>query len=204
MTLGGIVLCGGKSSRMGRAKAWLPFGPEVMLQRVVRTLRQVVDPVVVVTAPCQDVPPLPDGVGMVRDDKEYDGPLRGLAGGLAALHGRCDAVYLSACDVPFLQASFVQRLAELRGDCDVCVPFVDGFHHPLAAVYHANVLPIVQTLLLEQRLRPVFLFEKVPTRIVTAEELQSVDPQLWSLRNLNTPDDYATALQDAGFVPTNE
>src|SRR5579871_4934557 len=83
--VGGIVLCGGRSSRMGRPKAWLPFGDELMLPRVVRVLRAVVDPVVVVAAPGQDVPPLPPDVEIVRDEIEGKGPLGGLAAGLAAL-----------------------------------------------------------------------------------------------------------------------
>src|SRR5205085_12330412 len=98
----GIVLCGGRSSRMGRPKAWLPFGTELLLQRVVRVLRDVVEPVVVVAAPDQEVPPLPVGVFRARDDREYLGPLNGLATGLAALHGQVAAAYLSSCDVPFL------------------------------------------------------------------------------------------------------
>src|SRR6266545_1645937 len=101
MRIGGIVLCGGRSSRMGRPKAWLPVGEEVMLQRVVRVLREVVGPVVVVAAPGQDVPPLPAGVEIVRDEVEGRGPLQGLAAGLAALEGKADAAYLSSCDVPF-------------------------------------------------------------------------------------------------------
>src|SRR5262245_66061476 len=101
MRVGGIVLCGGKSSRMGRPKAWLPFGDEVMLQRVVRIVREVVEPVVVVAAPGQDVP-LPPEVEIVRDEVEGRGPLAGLAAGLTALEGKVDAAYLSSCDVPFL------------------------------------------------------------------------------------------------------
>ena len=61
MRTGGIVLCGGRSSRMGRPKAWLPFGGELMLPRIVRILREVVEPVVVVAASDQEVPPLPEG-----------------------------------------------------------------------------------------------------------------------------------------------
>src|SRR5438270_743027 len=110
MRVGGIVLCGGRSSRMGRPKAWLPFGGELMLQRVVRVLRQVVDPVVVVAAPGQDVPPLPSDVGIVRDEVEGKGPLGGLVAGLAALEEKADAAYLSSCDVPFLKAEFVERV----------------------------------------------------------------------------------------------
>ena len=61
MTAGGIVLCGGKSTRMGVAKATLPFGPETMLQRVVRLLGTTVSPIAAVAARDQVLPELPAG-----------------------------------------------------------------------------------------------------------------------------------------------
>jgi molybdopterin-guanine dinucleotide biosynthesis protein A len=191
---GGVVLCGGRSSRMGRPKAWLPFGDELMLQRVVRVLHEVVEPVVVVAAVGQDVPPLPAGVEIVRDEIEGRGPLQGLAAGLAALEA--DAAYLSSCDVPFLSPTFVRRMLELLGESSVAVPKVGNFHHPLAAVYRTSVLPVVADLLAADRLRPVFLFDAVPTRVVEPRELAEVDPTFQSLRNLNTPEDYEAALRE--------
>jgi molybdopterin-guanine dinucleotide biosynthesis protein A len=196
MSTAGIILCGGRSSRMGRPKAWLPFGPEVLLQRVVRILSEVLSPMVVVAAPDQDVPPLLTEVQTVRDEREGFGPLQGLAAGLQSLQGRAEAAYLSSCDVPFLQPAFVRRMIELRGDNAICVPHIGGYHHPLAAVYRLDVLDTVNRLLAENRLRPVFLFESLPTRIVEATELADVDPTFQSLRNLNTPEDYEAALRE--------
>jgi molybdopterin-guanine dinucleotide biosynthesis protein A len=196
LTIGGIVLCGGRSSRMGRPKAWLPFGMELMLPRVVRILSEVVSPIVVVAAPEQDVPTLPPGVAIVRDPEEGRGPLQGLAAGLSALKGQADAAYLSSCDVPFLQPAFIRRLIELLGDHSICVPHVGDYYHPLAAVYRIEVASAVDRLLAENRLRPVFLFDAVPTRVVTAEELIEDDPTFQSLRNLNAPADYEAALRD--------
>jgi molybdopterin-guanine dinucleotide biosynthesis protein A len=194
--IGGIVLCGGQSSRMGRPKAWLPFGDELMLQRVVRILSQVVEPIVVVAAPDQDVPPLPPDVTIARDEERGQGPLQGLAAGLKALVGRCDAAYASSCDVPFLQPAFVQRLIDLLGDYQICVPCASGYHHPLAAVYRLEVVDNVERLLAQKRMRPAFLFDEVRTRIVDAAELTDVDADLRSLRNLNTPQEYETALRE--------
>ena len=76
MTAGGIVLCGGKSTRMGVPKATLPFGPETMLQRVVRLLGTVVSPIVVVAAREQSLPQLPDGVMVAHDEREQRPPCR--------------------------------------------------------------------------------------------------------------------------------
>jgi molybdopterin-guanine dinucleotide biosynthesis protein A len=191
----GIVLCGGQSKRMGKPKAWLPFAGELMLPRVVRLLSEVVRPIVVVAAPDQEVPPLPSEVSIVRDEEKGRGPLQGLLAGLTALEGHADAAYLSSCDVPFLRPAFVHRLIQLLGDHQICVPHVGEYHHPLAAVYRLDVAETVRRLLIEDRLRPFFLFQEVPTRVVETEELADMDPTFQSLRNLNTPQDYEAALR---------
>jgi molybdopterin-guanine dinucleotide biosynthesis protein A len=194
MNVGGIVLCGGRSSRMGKPKAWLPLGREFMLQRVVRIVSETVSPVVVVAASNQELPPLPPEVTVARDVIEGRGPLQGIAAGIEALTGRCDAAFVSACDAPFLEPAFIRRMIDFLGDHSICAAQVAGYHHPLAAVYRIGVLDSVQRLLAANRLRPMDLFETTPTRIVGAADLVDIDPDLRSLRNLNSPDDYQTAL----------
>ncbi len=201
MSIGGVVLCGGESRRMGQPKAMLPFGPEVMLQRVVRLLGEAVQPVVVVAAPDQPLPPLPPKVEVARDRRPHQGPLEGIAVGLSVLAGRVDAAYVSACDVPLLVPAFVRRVAELAGDWPVAVPRVGQHDEPLAAVYRIDVLPKIEALLAAGRLRPAFLFETVATLRIPAELLRQVDPELLSLLNANQPEQYAEALRRAGFSP---
>ena len=201
ITVGGIILCGGQSSRMGRPKPWLPFGNEPMLQRVVRIMNEVVRPVVIVAASEQKLPPLPSELTITRDEEQGRGPLQGLAGGLAALHGQCEAAFVTSCDVPFLQPAFIRRMIELLGDYSICVPRVNALLHPLGGVYRLSVAKVAQRFLNENRLRLLDLFDEVPTRIVEAHELSDIDPGLQSLRNLNSPEDYESALRDAGITP---
>ena len=184
---------------MGVPKATLPFGAETMLQRVVRLLGAVVSPIVVVAAREQPLPPLPDTVRITRDEREAKGPLEGIRAGLSALPESIDAAYITSCDVPLLVPAFVERMLELMGGHDIAVMEVDGFPHPLSAIYRRDTLPHVESLLAADRLRPVFLFDAVRTRRVKPEEMIEVDAELRTLRNLNTPDDYRTALADAGF-----
>ena len=206
MRKGAIILCGGKASRMGRDKATLPFGPELMLQRVVRLVGESVDleNVVVVTAPTQSLPALPRDVIVAHDAREYRGPLEGLATGLRALANRADAVYATGCDVPLLVPAFVDRMFDLLGDFDIAVPFDGQHHHPLAAVYRPTVLPQIEKLLDADRLRPRFLFDEVRTREIPIEELRAVDPKLSTLENLNYEENYVAALAAAGFELTPE
>lgn len=184
---------------MGQPKAMLPFGPECMLQRVVRLLGEVAEPVVVVAGPEQPLPPLPPAVEIARDRRPHQGPLEGIAVGLRALAGRVEAAYVSACDVPLLLPAFVRRVAELAGNWPVAVPRVGQYDEPLAAVYRVEVLPKIEALLAAGRLRPAFLFDTVPTLRIPAEELRQVDPELLSLLNANQPEQYAEALRRAGF-----
>jgi molybdopterin-guanine dinucleotide biosynthesis protein A len=198
MAEAGIVLCGGKSTRMGSSKALLPFGSETMLQRVVRLLGKVVSPMVVVAAIDQELPALPRDVIVARDEREARGPLEGLRAGLKALPPDVDAAYVTSCDVPLLVPNFVRQMLELAHGYDIAVMEIDGFTHPLSAVYRRSTLPLVEDLLAKNRLRPVFLFEAVKTRRVQPEEM-TADPELRTLRNLNTREDYERALADAGL-----
>ncbi len=200
--VGGIILCGGRSSRMGRPKLALPFGPELLLQRVTRILLEVVSPVVVVAASGQELPPLPTGVRVLRDEREGLGPLGGLAVGLGAIRGQVDAAFVTACDTPLLMPAFARFMIQSLGEHDLVIPRDGKFHHPLAAVYRTNLEDKVRALIAAERMRPVFLVEEAKSREIPVDELRSVDPELQSLQNTNTPEAYAAALAMAGFETT--
>ncbi len=215
---GAIVLAGGRSTRMGRDKASLAFGSGTLLSRVVSILAGVVDEIVIVARRGQALPALEPparvrgtvhvgrDVGLTReaiarapvivhayDEVEGRGPLGGLAPGLEALGA--PVAFASACDVPFLSDAFVRLMFDALGDADVAIPEAEGRLHPLGAVYRRTVLPHVRALLAQDRLRPVFLLERVTHVKVPEEMLRAVDPQLRSLSNLNTPGDYDAALR---------
>src|SRR5437879_8946661 len=80
-----VVLAGGKSSRMGRPKAWLPFHGQPMLARVLARLGPLFAECVVVRAPDQELPPV--DARLVEDEAPGQGPVAGLAAGLAAITG---------------------------------------------------------------------------------------------------------------------
>jgi molybdopterin-guanine dinucleotide biosynthesis protein A len=197
----GIVLAGGRSSRMGTPKAALEWHGSTLLRRAVGIVGRGVDgPVVVVRAPGQALPRLPDSVEVVEDAREGRGPLQGLAAGLAAVRDRAEAAYVSSTDVPLLHPRFIRRvLAALEPDVDVALPHVGGFPQPLAAAYRTALVDVVERLIAEDRMRPAFLFERARVRELTEDdllgdgELALADPELLSVLNLNEPDDYERA-----------
>jgi molybdopterin-guanine dinucleotide biosynthesis protein A len=202
--LGGVILCGGRSSRMGTPKAWLELGGETLLARTVRVVGSVAEPVVVAAAPGQELPALPNGVAVVRDAAVGNGPLQGIAAGLAAIAAHAPAAFVCGTDAPFLHPALIRRLAALHGgDHVIVVARAGGRVHPLAAVYGTAVLPAIAEALAAGRLRLTAIFDRVPTLIadeallLAGDELRAADPDLRALSNVNTPEEYAAALAGA-------
>src|SRR5437867_9168936 len=189
-TASAVILAGGKSSRMGRPKALLPFDGEPLIVHTVRTLARLFADLVVVAAPGQELPPLP--VTFVRDEVAYQGPVGGIYYGLrAADTGVC---FVTSCDAPFLNLSFIAHLISQIANYDVVVPFWQERLQPLHAVYRRGVAPLLHEQLERGELRPIFLYQKVRTREVSADEISRFDPEGLSFRNLNSPEDYQAAL----------
>jgi molybdopterin-guanine dinucleotide biosynthesis protein A len=197
----GIILAGGRSSRMGSSKAALEWHGSTLLRRVVGLVQRSVDgPVIVVSAPGQDLPALPGGIEVVEDAREGRGPLQGLAAGLTQVGDRAAAAYASSTDVPLLHPRFIRRvLSAFDDDIDVVLPVAGGFRHPLAAVYRVTLLAAVERLIAEDRMKPAFLFDECRVRqlddaaLLADPVLAALDPALDSVLNLNEPADYEAA-----------
>lgn len=200
VTVHAIVNAGGSSTRMGTHKALLPMPPDgsPLLAHTVGLAAQVADtPVYVVAnhAPVQAAARALPGVCLLGDDVPDQGPLAGLAVGLAQVPAW--ALFL-ACDLPFLQVDLLRTLIELAAqtDADAVVPLVDGRSQVLCALYHRRCLPAVQSLLADHTLRVRELLASVRVRHVHEVELRPADPGLRSFVNANTPAEWQAILDE--------
>ncbi len=184
---------------MGRDKASLPFAGETLLGHAARRLFRWCEDVVVVARPEQVLPPLPEGVRVVHDERPEQGPLGGLAPGLRA--AASDHVFATACDVPFLSSALVEALFAAAADRDVAVCEADGYMQPLTAVYRSSLASSIDDLLDAGRRRPVFLYEQADTCTLNESEVRCHDPQLRSFENCNQQDTYEQALVDYAASP---
>jgi molybdopterin-guanine dinucleotide biosynthesis protein A len=117
------------------------------------------------------------------------GPLGGLHAALTEARG--DAVFLVACDMPYITAPLVDYLFSLASQADIVVPQTERGYHPLCAVYTRACLAPVAARLGERRLRMRELMGEMATRIVTAEEVDRFGDRHLLLANVNTPAEYA-------------
>lgn len=197
----GVVLAGGRSSRMGSPKAALDWHGSTLLRRTVSVVaRSVTGPVVVVRAPGQQLPDLPPEVEVASDPREGLGPLQGIAVGLAALVDRADAAFVCSTDLPFLHPAFIGAvLGALAAEVDVALPVARGYPQPLAAAYRTSLAPVVASLVEADRLRPAFLFDQC--RVVRLDDaalradpfVAALDPELDSVVNVNEAAEYEQA-----------
>jgi molybdenum cofactor guanylyltransferase len=200
-TFAGIVLAGGRSSRMGTPKAALEWHGSTLLRRTAGIAARATDgPVVVVRAQGQALPALPAQVQVIDDPREGMGPIQGLAAGLAAIAGRAEIAFVCSTDMPFLHPAFVRRVLRAAAEgADVGLPIARGYPQPLAAAYRTTLAPVAERLVKEGRLRPAFLFDEcVVTRLDEAALradpiLAALDPDLDSVVNINEPADYEAA-----------
>ena len=190
--LAALILCGGRSTRMGTDKGALPFGDASMLERVVRMVRPIVDQVIVVARQGQQAPA---GVTVVHDPVEDQGPLAGLAAGLAA--STSDLNIVVACDMPLIKPAVLQRLVSMLGNHDACVAVVGGHASALCGVYRSRVAGDAQALLDSGERRVMRLLDRIKTKRVDAALLRDIDPDLDTFLSCDTPEAYRLALQRA-------
>ncbi len=191
----GLLLCGGSSRRMGQPKAALPFGETTLLASTLAILEATCEPVVLVAG--AETAALAESCGrpVLLDLVPHEGPLRGLATGLAALDDSIPAAVVVACDLPFLTSSLLHALQQRLGEADAVVIRTHDGPHPLCAVYRRSAGALALELLTGGERRMSSLLDRLQVRWIEDAELATLDPGGRALWNCNTPEDYARCLQ---------
>jgi molybdopterin-guanine dinucleotide biosynthesis protein A len=187
----GVILAGGKSSRMGQNKALMSLGGQRLVDRVVKVMRSVFADLLMITNTPDVYADL--GVPMVPDVWPEKGSLGGVYS--AIYHVATPYCLVVACDMPFLRAALLRYLMTQIADYDVVVPDVLGELQTLHAIYSKACLQPIERRLEMHRLRIVGFFPDVRVRTLTASELEPYDPELLAFQNLNTPEEFQAAEQ---------
>lgn len=179
----GIVLAGGKSSRMGFNKALIEFGGKRLIDATVDCLARLFPEVLIIA----NDPPLYAylGVKVIPDLIPESGSLGGIYTGLSAASD--PACFFVACDMPFLNANLITLLVREAEGWDVVVPLVEGELQPLHAVYAKACLPFMKEAIDAGVLKIARFFPKVKVKIIEEPVLRAVDPHLLGFMNVNTP-----------------
>ncbi|HLJ48882.1 MAG TPA: molybdenum cofactor guanylyltransferase [Bryobacteraceae bacterium] len=182
MSRAGFVLVGGKSSRMGRDKALLPFGGKVLAQHIATLVQAAAGSSTLIGDP-ERYAVL--GYPVRADLYPRCGPIGGIATALRITTADWNLVV--ACDMPALTAAvlniMLQKLDQTDADC--IVPTGISGPEPVCAVYHRRSLPHLEQAMRDGRLKMREVILDLKPELVPVP-----DPTVFA--NLNTPDDLLT------------
>lgn len=186
----GIILAGGKGSRINKNKALIPLpGGKTLIQRSMESVRKVCSQILIVANQSELFEDLDARV--VEDLIKGKGPLGGILTGLH--YSTCHLNFVMACDMPFPQPELIKLLLKMCDDHDVVVPQCGGEVEPLFAVYSKNCLPVVFDQIQKGELKIRRVFEKLRVAKVGERKIDRVDPEHLSFLNINTEEDLKKA-----------
>jgi molybdopterin-guanine dinucleotide biosynthesis protein A len=185
------INAGGKSSRMGTDKSFVPLLGKPMIEHVVE---RVSDLGQLETILITNKPELYAHLGLPMMSDAL--PDKGSLGGIytALVNSRGEYTLCVACDMPFLNPALLRHMVALiTPETDVIVTRVDGYPEGLHAIYSRRCVEPIRRKLEADRLKIIGFYQDVRVRTLDEAEWQPFDSRGLSFRNINTPDE----LRDA-------
>lgn len=194
-----VVLVGGAARRAGgREKYFFTFRGQTFIDRLIGTLREVVDEIVVVArdpGQCERFCHLGD-IKCIPDVRRGLGPIGGLHAGALAVHGEC--IFVAACDMPCINPEVVRLLFDAVEDYDAAIPCWNAdMLEPLHAVYRRSAL--LTYLEEHESLSLRAMVRSLNTRYVGVERIRKIDPDLLTFTNINNLEDLKTIDPSAEY-----
>jgi molybdopterin-guanine dinucleotide biosynthesis protein A len=189
-----IIQAGGKSSRMGTDKLFIPFRGQKLIEWVIRRLANLTDDLVIISNQPEKLKYLNQAV---YPDAIIDiGPLAGLYTGLK--YSRYERVVMVACDMPFVNSALLKEEVRLLDEMqvDVVIPAPEGKTEPLHAAYRRETcLPVIEEGIKTGMRRLIEWHPLVRVHMMEDSEIRKFDPAGLAFMNINNPADALFAEQ---------
>ncbi len=182
----GILLAGGKNSRMGVNKAFLEIDGIRLIEKALNIYRRLFSEIVIVTNDPLSYLEFTDAM-IVTDIYKGKGPLCGIYTGL--FYAKNDYAFFCPCDMPFLNEDFIAYLIGQTGHHDVIVPELAYGYQPLHAIYSRKCLPSIKRLLLMDKLKITGFYRDMRVLTIGEEQISPFNNDGRLFHNLNTPED---------------
>ena len=199
--IGAVLLCGGRSRRMGYDKWRLPVGSNTMLDHLLKKLKNVCAPIVVSVSNNDVKFEAANDIFQVRDQFESSGPLEGIRASLEFLFltSDCEFAFVTACDVPYVNIKVIELLRERIGGAEAIVPVQNNRRFGMTSLIRTSAHQKIKQLVLAKRLKVSYLVDILDCVEFPAHEIRAVDEELLCLTNVNTPNQYLEFLRREGW-----
>jgi molybdopterin-guanine dinucleotide biosynthesis protein A len=180
----GVILAGGKSSRMGTNKALLPFQESTLIRNVAIQLSNIFSRVLLSVNSPDAFSDL--GLSRIMDHYPETGPLGGIASVLESGEKR---IFCVGCDMPFLNLELITTICNYD-EAEAVIPIWNNTPEVLHALYSSSLLPAIQNSLKIGLYKITDALEHSVVRYIPESEIIKMDPDGSSFRNINTPAEY--------------
>jgi len=186
----GIILCGGKSSRMLTNKALLKLNVRTVIEIIAETMKSIFSEVLISTNGIDDYKYL--NLPLIKDIFTHKGPLAGIHSALK--YSSTEKNFIISCDMPLISKEMIKYIASYKSDKKIILPETEGRIQQLCGIYSKSLLPGIEEIILDsEKDRNIKgsiydLIERVSADIVNVESLTFYDKNYFL--NMNTPEDY--------------
>ena len=187
----GIILSGGKNVRMGTNKAFIEIDGERLIDRTIRLFKNIFDEVILVTNSPLEY--LDQDVKIVTDIIKEKGAIGGIYTGL--FYSTCDHSFVSACDMPFLNRSFIEYMIANTRHYDIVIPSPPDGLQPLHAIYSSRCLPHIKKSIDTDKLKITGFFKSLKVLKIPDDIITTFGPERMMFSNINTKEDLTWILQ---------
>ncbi len=194
MKTSGVILAGGKSTRMKFNKAFAVISGQPVVHIILDKFKRFFDETIIIS----NEPQLYANLGVEIRPDVYPGlgPVAGIHSAL--YHAHNDNVFIMGCDMPFMNMKLVSYLLDNLEDYDCVVPELETRLQPLSAVYSKKCLPVLTECLEHDKLKLIRVFEELNARVFTEMQMEQFGEPRELFMNVNDQAALELAQQIAG------
>ena len=186
----GIILCGGRSSRMLTNKALLKLSDKTVIEIVLNEMETVFDEVIISTNECDDFPFL--NILIIKDIEVNRGPLEGIYSALK--ESQTEKNFITTCDLPLINHKLINHIANNISEKEIVIPSINGIPQRLFGIYNKSVIEKIEKIFrLSENDKTIKgsvydLHQRVSVALVEIAHLPYYNENMFM--NMNTPEDY--------------
>jgi len=187
----GVILAGGKSSRMEINKSFLKLGNQTIIEKIVNLMKSLFKKVIIITNSPEEYRFLQSP--FYEDVYKWKGPLSGIHSAL--IHSTTEKVFVISCDVPLMSAEMIKYIVDYKSSKPVKFCEAAGYYQTLVRVYSKSLITEIEKVIGNEQIkdRSIHQFLKnIDAEIIHPQELSFYKDEVFY--NVNKPEDYEMVL----------
>jgi len=183
----GVILSGGKSSRMGVNKALLKFGSRTIIKSISELMKSIFSEVIIITNSPVEYKHL--HLPLFEDIFKWQGPLAGIHSAL--INSTTEKIFVLSCDVPLMSREMIEYICKFKSDKSIIFCEAASYHQPLVGVYSKVILEEVEKFISSSEVSDKSFHQflkKVDAEIIHPENLLFYNKEIFF--NVNNQEDY--------------